>query len=190
MSTHGCSMPLTLEQLVDYLHDELDAESEEKVDEHLFACERCSRLLREIVAMADGVRRIVGSGGVDAVLTRSFLERLKSGGVRIREYRLAESAEVLCTITPDDDLVVARLHAALGDVQRLDVLVQNPERDDPDRLEDVPFDAAAGEIVLAPQSAALRSLGDAVQRVQLVAVDDTGERLLGTYTFNHTRYRP
>jgi hypothetical protein len=190
MSTPACGAPLTLEQLLDYLHDELDAESEQKADEHLLACDRCSQLLGEIVAMAEGVRRIVGSGGVDAVLTRSFLERLKSSGVRVREYELAASAEVLCTITPDDDLVVARLHAPLGDVERLDVLVENPEGYDPDRLEDVPFDPAAGEIVLAPQSAALRSLGDAVQHVQLVAVDDTGERLLGTYTFNHSPHRP
>lgn len=190
MSTPGCSAPLTLERLLEYLHDELDAGSEQKIDEHLFACDRCSWLLREILALADGVRRIVSSGGVDAVLTGSFLERLKSSGVRIREYQLAESAEVLCTITPDDDLVIARLHAPLGDVERLDVLVQNPEGDVPDRLKDVPFDSAAGEVVLAPQSAALRSLGDAVQQVQLVAVDDTGERLLGTYTFNHSPHRP
>jgi hypothetical protein len=180
-----CSSPVTLEQLLAYLLDEISSEAQASIDEHLLGCDVCGQLFDETVAMADAVRTIVGTGGVDAVLTSRFLQRLERSGVRIREYELAPNSQVRCTITPDDDLVAARLHAPLDGVGRLDVLIHNPGTHTPDRLEDVPFDPTAGEVVLAPQSAALRSLGAGVQRVELVAVEGGSDRMLGAYIFDH-----
>jgi hypothetical protein len=55
------------------------------------------------------------------------------------------------------------------------------------RLEDVPFDPAAGEVLTLPVAAArLRKLPAHTMRVRLVAVDGKGEREIGEYTFAHT----
>lgn len=54
------------------------------------------------------------------------------------------------------------------------------------RFEDVPFDAAAGEVLMLPAPAELKRRGAFTHHVRLLAVDDTGERVLGEYTFLHT----
>jgi hypothetical protein len=96
---------------------------------------------------------------------------------------------VLCTIGPQDDLVVGRMRAVLGGIERLDVLVHTSAHGSPARLENVPFDAEAGEIIFAPGAAYLRTLDSLTQRLELVALAETGERVIGEYTFNHHRYR-
>jgi len=53
-------------------------------------------------------------------------------------------------------------------------------------VEDGPLDAEAGEVLLTPSTPALRRMPDYTWRVQLVAVDEAGERALGEYTFAHT----
>jgi hypothetical protein len=54
------------------------------------------------------------------------------------------------------------------------------------RFEDVPFDAAAGEVLVLPAPAALKRHGAFTQHMRLLAVEDAGERVLGEYTFVHT----
>ncbi len=53
-------------------------------------------------------------------------------------------------------------------------------------MEDVPFAPDAGEVLSLPSAAALKKLPANTLRVQLIAVDKAGERLLGEYTFAHT----
>lgn len=50
---------------------------------------------------------------------------------------------------------------------------------------DVPFDAAAGEILVMPRAAALKAMPSHRVHVRLVAVGEGGERPLGDYTFRH-----
>jgi len=184
----ACKTPLTDAQLLEYWLDGVAADAEDVLEEHVFACDRCARRLEEIVGLADAVRQIVRSGGTVAVLTRAFVERLRQDGVRVREYRVEPGEGVNCTITPEDDLVVSRLRAPLEGVARLDVVVHDPGERGPVRLQDVPFDPGAAEIFVAPLAASLRRLGTVVQRMELIAVDDSRERQLGVYTFNHTPY--
>jgi hypothetical protein len=56
------------------------------------------------------------------------------------------------------------------------------------RLEDVPFNAEAGEVIFAPGAAYLRTLDTLTQCLELVAVTEADERVIGKYTFNHHRY--
>ena len=51
---------------------------------------------------------------------------------------------------------------------------------------DVPFDPEAGEVLFMPTAATLRQMPSHTLRVRLVAVDETGERSLGDYTFRHS----
>ena len=74
--------------------------------------------------------------------------------------------------------MVAHLHAPLDKVQRLDLLFDDEASGARWRVEDVAFDPAADEVVLASRTAELRRLPVTTQRVQLLAVERTTERVI------------
>ena len=131
----------------------------------------------------------VRNGAVQVVITRRFLEYMTAQGMRIREYRLAPGERVACTIRAEDDAVVSRLQAPLAGVARVDALQSldlGDGRVQQWRLEDVPFAPDAGEVLALPSAVALKQLPAHTFRVRLVAVDGSGDRPLGDYTFAHT----
>lgn len=170
--------------LVDYW---LDAQAEPPLEEHLLACETCSARLAWIASLTDAVPALVSSGAPMMVLTAGLLDRLARKGLRIREYRLAPGGSVNCTIAPHDDLVVARLEAPLSGVDRVD-LVAASAGGVLHRVEDIPFDAAGGEVLVAPPSRELRARGHATEVARLVAVGADGVTVLGEYTFHHSPF--
>lgn len=176
--------PVPAPQLLEYWLDELDAAAEQQLDEHLFACGACSARLRALVDLGTAIRGELMRGALNIVLPAEFIARVKGAGLQVREYTLEPGGSVSCTITRDDDLVVAYLHAPLADVRRLDVLIENTAFGKV-RANDVPFDPAAGSLVAVTSSVFLRTLEHATQRVQLVAVDGADERVIADYTFNH-----
>jgi hypothetical protein len=177
---------LTDDRLVGYWLGELKSDEEFTIEQHLFSCSSCSEALAKIVAMRDGVRALTRSGAVAAILTPAFVERLKDSGLTVREYRLESHTSVNCTIAPDDDVVVSHLSAPLGDVRRLDVLLDNQPSGFRERLTDVPFTTSG--VVYAPSSEMLRGLYTATQHVRLISVEPGGERTVGEYDFHHTRH--
>jgi anti-sigma factor RsiW len=181
---HGIS----LETLIAYWLGELPAAAQEPLEEHLFACASCSARLEELAALASGIRAAVRDGRVAAVISVPFLEMLKRQGLRIREYRVPPGGRVDCTLRADDDAVVSRMQAPLAGVKRVDALRRMEVGGEvtETRLEDVPFDPAAGEVLHLPSAAWVRGLPANTLRVRLVAVDEAGERALGEYTFAHT----
>lgn len=188
MNNQVCTTVVPIVTLTEYWLGELDAPSESEVEEHLFGCAHCTGRLRSIAQLAAGLRRATREGHLQAVLSASFVRRLQDDGLRVREYRLQPGGSVACTIAPEDDLVVAHLHAPLQNVRRLDLVLDDLTAGTQVRVQDVVFDARAGEIVLASNVIALRRLTSSTHRVQLVSVEDAGERAIATYTFNHSRY--
>lgn len=171
--------------LLAYWLGDAEADRARAVEEHWFACAECAARLQDLVRLCEEVGRLVRSGSVRAVVPAAFIERLRAAGVRLREYRLDPGGSVSCTITPQDDFVVAHLHAPLGDVRRLDMLMTEGSGD-PFRVEDVAFDPAADGVVLASSSVDLRQLGFATLRVQLLSVADGADDVIADYTFNHS----
>jgi hypothetical protein len=186
--TH-CATPVEVERLVAWWLGELPAADDAPIEEHFFGCAYCTRRLEELAALASGIHAVVRGGAVQAVISQPFLEYMKRQGMRIREYRLAPGERVACTIGANDDAVVSRLRVALAGVTRVDALHSldlgdgHPQQW---RLEDVPFDPKADEMLSLPSAAALKKLPAHTFRVQLVAVEEAGERSLGEYTFAHT----
>jgi hypothetical protein len=183
-----CANPIEHETLAAYRLGELPAEEEENVEAHYFGCAHCARRLERLEACASGIRAVVREGRIALALTARYLAHLKDEGLRIREYPVAPGGSVNCTITAEDDAVVSRLEVPLAGVGRLDALhtVDIGGRTESLRVQDLPFDVQAGEVLLAPSAAELRKMPAHTWRVQLLAVDEAGERALGEYTFRHT----
>jgi anti-sigma factor RsiW len=189
MSANTCRSPLDAGELLGYWLGELEATREAEIDEHLFVCRACGEALDRLVALGDAVRTLITQGGAAAIMPPEFVARLKAAGLRVHEYRLPPQGSVACTITPQDDLVVAHLEAPLAGVQRLDVVIHEVEADQTFRLTDVGFNPASREVVLVPKARDLRGRGRSTQRVELLAVSGAEERVLGEYVFNHSPYR-
>jgi hypothetical protein len=183
--TRACEAPLSEDDLLDWWSGGLPGECRRSVEEHLLSCDACATRGHDLAALAQGVRGLVREGRLPAVVLPAVVDRLEREGRRIRTYRVPAGSGVHCTVGPEDDVVLARLEVDLRGVSRLDLVSRiddGPER----RLSDLPFDEAAGELILAAPTPILRERPRHVERLRLLALDPGGERLLGEYTFDHT----
>jgi hypothetical protein len=188
MSAATCRIIAPTSTLIAYWLGELDGALQAELEEHLFGCEQCSGRLHMLVQLGEGIRRATLDGNLNAIVTAPFVHRLQEAGFTVREYRMQPGGSVMCTVAPEDDLVVAHLHASLGDVQQLDIVYHDVDAGTRLRMKDVAFDPQADEIVLVPNVAQLRQVDTATSRAELIAVEAASERVIGVYTFNHTRY--
>ena len=184
--TRPCQSPVPLATLVEYWLGELDSAREAELDEHLLGCGHCSAALQALVDLGDGIRALVRAGAVRAVVSDAFVQQLAAAGLKVREYRVALNSSVNCTVAPTDDIMISRLRAPLAGVERLDMDLLGPEGEDRERLADIPFDPAAGEVIFTHQIAGIRALPATTLRIRLLAVAPGSEQMLGEYTFNHT----
>ena len=184
MTSAACTTPASTQDLLAYWLGEIDEAAESRLDGHLFACAACSERLRTVVELGAAIRSELLHGDFGFMLPAAFIRRLKESGLRVREYNLEPDGSVNCTVTPEDDLVVAHMRAPLRDVRRLDVLIQDSVAGSM-RVNDVAFDPAADGVTMVPSVAFLRTLKHERQRVRLVAVDGVEERVIADYTFNH-----
>ena len=180
-----CDEPIDLVVLAGYWLEEEDRLDLDAIEEHLLACETCSRRLRALVALGDGIRGLARAGAVEVIVTPSFLAHAAGEGLRTREYRVPPGGRVDCTVTQQDDLLVGRLAGDFRGVSRLDVVADReglPAR----RIEDVPISPEATELIVAQAMPSLRTLQHARLRIRLMSQEAGGERLIGEYTFDHS----
>lgn len=187
--TPTCREPLELPTLVDYWLGDLAEAETERIDEHLLGCDECTRGLQSLVEIGDGIRRLSHESAFTAVVSPSFLDTARQRGRRIREYTVPAGARIDCTVTAEDDMLVAHLRGDFRGVSRLD-LVARTEGGSERRVEDVPLDPARGEIIVAQSMLAARAMPTHVVRYRLLAHDAGVDRLVAEYTFAHTRSLP
>jgi hypothetical protein len=189
VSGDRCAAPVPRDTLLAYWLGELDESAEVQLDEHLLGCSMCTGQLQSLVDLGQGICRLVQHGRLRSVVADALPKQLAEAGFRVREYQVPRNGSVHCTIAPDDDVVIARLQAPLADVRRLDLLFVYPEGQGQERVEQVPFNAAAGEVLVMPGNDMLRSLPSCTMRMQLFAADQDTDRLIGEYTFHHTPWK-
>ncbi|MDT8387452.1 MAG: hypothetical protein RQ736_08055 [Thiogranum sp.] len=185
----NCGSPLDWGRLLAYWLGELDPDTEARTEVHYLGCAACSRRLDHLAALAREVRAVTRRSGVNLLVSDEFVRRLSEEGLQVREYRVPLNGSVNCTVAPEDDFVVARLEAQLDEVKRIDMVYLDSGGATQMRREDVPFIAQSGGVVLSARIDTLRALPATTLHLRLLAVDDSGDRILGDYTFNHTPCR-
>jgi len=187
----ACSSPIEADVLMDYWLGALSAADEEAVEVHLFACDECGDRLREAMELADGLRALARSGSLQVVVSDQFVEHAAETGQRVRQYAPPRGESVLCTVAADDDLLVARLAADLSTASRVDLSWCDLRGIEHMRLSDIPVRADAGSVIVQQSITWAKASPTSSLIARLVAVDEQGdERLLGEYTFHHTRTIP
>jgi hypothetical protein len=194
--THGggrinCSNPLEPDVLMDYWLAALPSAVEDDVERHLMTCDGCGDRLRKVIALAEGLRALARSGSLQVVISDQFVKHAAETGLRVREYAPPRGGSVQCTVAADDDLLVARLAADLTTASRVDLSWCDPRGIEHQRMSDIPIRAEAGIVIFQQSITWAKGSPTATMIARLLAVDEVGEeRLLGQYTFHHTRTIP
>jgi hypothetical protein len=86
----------------------------------------------------------------------------------------------------DDDFLVARLGADLTGAERVDmsVLLKGVEVQ---RMQDIPVNAQTGNVLYQESIGFAKTAPTNSMVIRLLSVEAAGERVLGEYTFHHTR---
>jgi hypothetical protein len=187
----NCSRPIDAAILADYWLAALATAEEEAVEEHLLGCDRCGARLREVIALADGVRDLAREGSLRMIVSDAFLKRAAEEGLRVREYAPPRGGGVQCTVTAQDDILIGRLAANLAGAKQVDLSICDPRGVEQLRLRDIPVHPGASGVIYQESISFAKAAPTTKLILRLFALDERGgERLLGEYTFNHTRSLP
>jgi hypothetical protein len=187
----SCSKPLDAAVLADYWIGALEGPEDEAAEEHLLDCDECGARLREVIALAEGVRNLAREGTLRMVVSDTFLRRAAEEGLRVREYAPPAGGGVQCTVTAEDDILIGRLAANLSGTTRVDLCLCDEHGVEQVRLPDIPVHSGATSIAFQEPIERAKAAPTHTMIARLVARDEAGgERLLGEYTFNHTRSLP
>jgi hypothetical protein len=168
----SCSKPIDAAVLSDYWFALLADSEEEAVEEHLLACDGCGQRLREVIAIAEGVRKLAREGSMMMVVTDAFLERAAEQGMRVRQYAVPAGGRVNCTVTAEDDLLIGRLAANLSAAKQIDLCIYNAEGQEKTRLKDIPVHQGAGSVAFQQPIGYAKASPSETLVARLVAVDE------------------
>jgi hypothetical protein len=187
----GCANPIDAAILMDYWLAALPSDEEQAVEEHLMTCDSCGDRLREMIALSEGLRALARSGSLVVVISDRLVTHAEEIGQHVRQYAPPAGGGVHCTVSADDDLLVARLAADLTDAPRVDLVWSDAQGVERLRMRDIPVRDDAGSVLCQQSISFAKASPSDTMIARLLAVDDAGaERLLGEYTFHHTRTIP
>jgi hypothetical protein len=187
----NCSNPMDAAVLADYWLAVLAGSEEEAVELHLLDCDECGARLREVIALAEAVRNLAREGSLRMVVSEAFLQRAAEEGLRVRQYAPPPGGGVQCTVTAEDNILIGRLAANLSGAKRVDLCICDERGVEQLRLPDIPVHPGASSVVYQESITFAKAAPTNRMIARLVTFDETGaERLLGEYTFNHTRSLP
>lgn len=187
----ACANPIDAEVLMDYWLADLAADTESLVEEHLLSCDACGDRLRETIALAERLRALARAGSLQVIVGDEFLRHAADAGLRLREYAPPAGGSIQCTVTEDDDLLVARLATGLITAARVDLSWCDPRGVEHQRMVDIPIHKDAGAVICQQSIRWAKASPSETMIARLLAVNGPGdERVLGEYTFHHTRTIP
>ena len=93
---NDCPNPIEAAVLMDYWLAALPSADEEAVEQHLMTCDGCDDRLREVIAMAEGLRALARSGSLQVVISDQFVKHAAETGLRVREYAPPRGEGVQC----------------------------------------------------------------------------------------------
>jgi hypothetical protein len=175
---------LTFAELADYWTSDEDVDLQ-AIEEHVFACSSCARLLAEAEDLRTAIRMATRSGHVQAFITDGVLNRLSREGVRVRTFALEPGEAVQCAAWADDEIIVARLRGDFASVDSADADLRLETGEPWGHGVDIPVRPGATELLLALPAAAVRHAPSVPMRLTLTAASGSSRGVIGEYIFEH-----
>jgi hypothetical protein len=175
-----CAQPLSFETLVAYWAGDLPSDETDAVDAHVMGCAGCTRASERVAMVTEGIR-----AAISPFIARPALEALRARGLRIEENMVRPGERRPLTFRTDVDLLVHRLGGLdLSRAQRVQVRVSVEETGTlVNETPSAPFDAAAGEVLIACQHHFSALPPNIVFEVSVVEAGAT--KVLASYTIAH-----
>ena len=144
----ACRGPIDGERLVGYFAGELEPDDEAAVEEHLFGCAGCAEEAGGVASITETVRAMV-----PPVVTRSEVDRLRAKGTRIGDRAFVPGERSEAHFTRDLDMLLFHLTGVEADPgDRVDFTMHDEATGRTMVLiEDAPYDAGSGELLLCCQ---------------------------------------
>lgn len=177
-----CTSPIPFDTLVALWASELSIESSDAVETHLFSCDLCATTSHHLGELITGLR-----GLVPPVISHHLRDRLVAEGLRLRHTQVHAGMEAAARFTADLDLLVHVLRGDLSHADRVDIEVLDETKQVTYfHFQHVPFDAQAGEVLIACQRHFEHMSdvpGDPVFRIS--AFETGTRRHVGDYVVRH-----
>ena len=185
MTEQGNACP-SFDDLTDYWTKDASADHLARIEEHVFTCERCARVLAWAERLREGIGTLVQTGGFQAFVTDDVVNQLARDGVRVRSYALGPGESVRCAVWADDDILVTRLRGDFSGVSAIDAEMTLETGEAVVSAMDVPVRPGATEIVLALSAAAMRESPAAPRKLTLRPASGSARGgVVAEYVFNH-----
>jgi hypothetical protein len=147
--------------------------------EHIFSCDVCAARAERTAKLVGGLRALV-----PMVISAAHRDRLVAGGMRIHVTPVRAGVDGRARFAPDVDLLVHALAADLSAATRVDVEIVGPTGAPSLVFENVPFDRARGEVLIACQRH-YEGMFDGDPLFQVHAVEAEARRQVGQYRVVH-----
>jgi hypothetical protein len=176
-----CDAPIPFETLVALWADDLSADEAETVEAHLFACDACAEASEGLGRLVGGLREVI-----PLVLSHAQREQLRARGMRLLHTPVDAGVTAHARFAPELDLLVHGLRGDFSRADRLDIDLVTADGETQLSLEAVPFDADAGEVLIACQRHYEGIFPDGTDpRFRVYAVFGDDRELVGEYYVEH-----
>jgi putative zinc finger protein len=175
--------PLALGELLEYWLGEAAPERAERVEEHVFECDACAAALDGVAKLGSALVGLVRGGLVTASATTGLVNRFSRDRLNVRQYSVHPGDVVQCTVSPHDDLLLARLILPAEVPEHVSLSMRDEGGQELARFADVSVDRRSGEVMTFLPARPRQ--GDPSARLQYVLLAP-GDRALATYTLEHT----
>jgi hypothetical protein len=124
----------------------LDEATAAALEAHLFECDPCAEAWTNLASLVAGLRETI-----PMVISHTHRERMVASGKHLSITEVPAGVDTPARFAPGLDLMVFALKVDLADVDRVRVDIVSPDGSKRFIEEDVPFDRARGEVLVACQ---------------------------------------
>jgi hypothetical protein len=142
-----CERPIQTEQWLAYWANELTPAEVDEIDEHVFACDACTREAERVSRVVQAFR-----ASLPPVIGRAELDALSTRGHVVFENEFAPGIRKTALFERGVDFLIHRLRGLdLAGAERVDVTVRSESGETMFVDPFAPFDASRGEVLIACQ---------------------------------------
>lgn len=181
--------PIALGDLLAYWLDELPSPEVDALEEHVFSCASCAQRLHSVQQTGAQLVELIRGGMLASRGTIALLNRCSRDRLNVRRYMVYPGQVVACTVSVDDDFLLAQLLLDRPAPERVDLSVRNERGEELTQLQDVLVDRRGNQVLSLLPARPVQDDPSGRLEYALYAVEQGRRELIGRYTLEHTAMR-